>query len=58
MESQQNADAINFAKEKLELQAKKTQEKMGGPENSAVVTQQVVVPSEVGKKVDEVCIFV
>jgi hypothetical protein len=57
MESQQNVDAVNFAKQKLESQAKETQDKIGGPEQGSVVTQQVVVPSEVGKKADEVCIF-
>lgn len=57
MESQQNAEAVNFAKQKLEAQAKETQDKLGGPENSSVVTTQVVVPSEVGKKAEEVCAF-
>ena len=55
MESQQNAEAVNFAKQKLESQAKETQDKMGGPDNSSVVTAQVVVPSEVGKQAEEVC---
>lgn len=54
MESQQNTDAVAFAKQKLEAQAKETQEKMGGAENSSVITAQVVVPSEVGKKSEEV----
>lgn len=54
MESPKNADAVNFAKQKLESQAKETQDKMGGPENSSVVSAQVVVPSDVGKKAEEV----
>lgn len=54
MESQQNAEAVNYAKQQLESQAKETQDKMGGPENSSVVTAQVVVPSDVGKKAQEV----
>jgi len=55
MEFEKNADAVNFAKQKLESQAKETQDKMGGSENSSVVTSQVVVPSDVGKKAEEVC---
>lgn len=54
MESQQNTDAVNFAKQKLEAQAKETQDKMGGSDNASVVSAQVVVPSDVGKKAEEV----
>lgn len=54
MESQQNADAVNFAKQTLEAQAKEMQDKTGGAENSSVVTAQVVVPSDIGKKSEEV----
>lgn len=54
MESQKNTDAVNFAKQKLEAQAKETQDKMGGAEGSSVVAAQVVVPSDVGKKSEEV----
>lgn len=57
MESQQNADAVNFAKQTLEAQAKEMQDKTGGAENSSVVTAQVVVPSDIGKKSEEVCNF-
>lgn len=57
MESQQNTDAVNFAKQKLEAQAKETQDKMGGADNASVVSAQVVVPSDVGKKAEEVWIM-
>lgn len=55
MESQQNDKALNLAKQALESHAKETQDKFGGPENSSVVTAQIVVPSQVGKKAEEVC---
>lgn len=55
MESQKNVDAVNLAKQNLEAQAKETQDKIGGPENSSVVSAQVVIPSDVGKKAEEVC---
>lgn len=58
MESQQNTDAVNFAKQKLEAQAKETQDKMGGSDNASVVSAQVVVPSDVGKKAEEVWMIV
>lgn len=54
MESQQNADAVNFAKQTLEAQAKEMQDRTGGAEKSSVVTAQVVVPSDIGKKSEEV----
>lgn len=54
MESQGNADAVAYAKQKLEMEAKEIQAKMGGAAHSSVITTQVVVPSDIGKKAEEV----
>lgn len=53
--SSQEADTVQMVSKRLESEAKEIQDKIGGGRgDSAVVTQQVVVPSEVGKKSEEV----
>lgn len=53
--SSQEADTVQMVRKRLESEAKEIQEKIGGGRgDSAVVTQQVVVPSEVGKRSEEV----
>lgn len=47
-------EVMNFAKQKLEIGAKQTQDKAGGPENASVVTAQIVVPAKIGKESQEV----
>jgi hypothetical protein len=56
-EAQKTNEAAELSKQKLESQAKELQEKFGGAENSSVVTSQVVIPSEAGKKGQEVCML-
>jgi hypothetical protein len=53
--SSQEADTVQMVRKRLESEAKEIQDKIGGGRgDSAVVTQQVVVPSEVGKRSEEV----
>ncbi len=54
---QKTNEAAEMAKQKLEIGAKELQEKLGGAENNAVVTSQIVIPSEVGKKAQEVTLL-
>jgi hypothetical protein len=56
-EARKTNEVAELSKQKLESQAKELQEKLGGAENSSVVTSQVVIPSEAGKKGQEVCMF-
>ena len=54
MASQEDA-AVQRAKESLESQAKEVQDHVGGGhDKSSVVAAQVVVPSKLGEKADEV----
>ena len=53
----QEAAAVQRAKESLESQAKEAQDRVGGGnDKSSVVSAQVVVPSKLGEKADEVLI--
>jgi hypothetical protein len=54
---QKTNEAAEMAKQKLEIGAKELQEKLGGAENHAVVTSQIVIPSEAGKKAQEVTLL-
>ena len=54
MESQRNIEVMNFAKQELEAQARKIQEKMGGSDSSSVFTVQVVLRSAIGKNTEQV----
>jgi hypothetical protein len=56
-EAQKTNEAAELSKQKLESHAKELQEKLGGAENNSVVTSQVVIPSEAGKKAQEVCML-